>query len=123
MITTLKEKSFNLLTNNYTWKLYNKDSHQEYIFSVEDHTTSDYYDAFTISVGTPSAATGSTVRINAPAGTYDYSIYQTTNPYDLNINNSLGLVEVGILTINGTYSAQISFTQSDYDTIKVFNEL
>lgn len=123
MITTLKEKSPNLFTTNYTWRLYNKDSHQEYIFSVEDHTNSNYYDAFTISVGTPSNATGSSVRLDAPAGTYDYFIYQTTNAYDLDINNALAQVENGILTINGTSSPVISFTQSDDDTIKVFNEL
>jgi hypothetical protein len=103
--------------------LYNKDSHQEYIFSVEDHTNSPYYDAFTISVGTPSNATGSSVTINAPAGTYNYFVYQMTNPYDLNINNALVEVEVGILTINGTSSAIISFTQSDDDVIRVFNGL
>ena len=123
VITTLKEKSPNLFTTNYTWRLYNKDSHQEYIFSVEDHTNSNYYDAFTISVGTPSNATGSSVRLDAPAGTYDYFIYQTTNAYDLDINNALAQVENGILTINGTSSPVISFTQSDDDTIKVFNEL
>ena len=123
VIATLKEKSPNLVTTNYTWRLYNKDSHQEYIFSVEDHTTSPYYDAFTISVGTPSNATGSTVRIDAPAGTYNYFVYQMTNPYDLNINNALAQVENGILTINGTSSEIISFTQSDDDTIRVFNGL
>ena len=123
VIATLKEKSPNLLTTNYTWRLYNKDSHQEYVFSVEDHTNSPYYDAFTISVGTPSNATGSSVRINAPAGTYNYFVYQMTNPYDLNINNALAEVENGILTINGTSSPVISFTQSDDDVIRVFNEL
>lgn len=123
MIVTLKEKSPDFLTTNYTWRLYNKDSHQEYIFSVEDHSTSDYYDAFTMSVGTPSNATGSSVRLDAPAGTYDYFVYQTANAYDLNIANALAQVENGILTINATSSPVISFTQSDDDTIKVFNEL
>jgi hypothetical protein len=122
VIATLREKASNLVNPYYTWKIVNKNSFDEYIFSADNNTTSVYYDSFTLSVGTPSSLTSS-VTIDAVAGQYDYFVYEMNNNYDLDLNNSLGLVEMGIMMINGTYSDIISFTESNYDTIRVFNEL
>ena len=121
-ILTLKEKG-NITVDNYTWNLYNKDSNLTYTFSCDNHSASPYYDAFTISIGTPQFLTGSSITFSAPAGTYDYTIYQMTNQYDLNIGNALYIVEYGIVTINGTSSEAIVYTASNYDTIICVPEL
>jgi hypothetical protein len=105
----------------------NRDSFITYTFSAQDWgaSYSNYYDAFTVSVGTPQSLTGSAVKINAPAGQYEYIVYQTTNAYDLNLTTNLGEVERGILVIEGTYSeyTQSVFTASNVDTIQVFTGL
>lgn len=127
VVATLKEKSPNLLTSNYTWVITNRDSFLSYTFSAENWgaSYSNYYDGFTVSVGLPQALTGSNVVISAPEGQYDYTVYQTTNLYDLDLVSSLGVVETGILQIEGTYSeyTQSVFTASNTDTIVVFNGL
>ena len=120
----MKEKS-TINTPYYTFKIVNKDSFNEFIFAPTNNSTSNYYDSFTISIGTSSSATSSVV-IDAVAGQYDYFTYEMNTEYDLDLNNSLGLVESGILLINGTYSSLstiTSFTESNDDTIRVFNEL
>ena len=127
MIATLKEKSPNLLTSNYTWVISNRDSFITYTFSAQNWgaSYSNYYDGFTVSVGLPQSLTGSNVKINVPAGQYEYIVYQTTNLYDINLTTNLGEVERGILVIEGTYSeyTQSVFTASNTDTIKVFDAL
>lgn len=122
VIATLREKASNLVNPYYTWKIVNKNSFDEYIFSADNNTLSNYYDSFTVSIGTTIALTSS-VTIDAVAGQYDYFVYEMNTNYDLDLNNSLGLVEMGILMISGTDSSIISFTESNYDTIRVFNEL
>lgn len=127
VVATLKEKSPNLLTSNYTWVITNRDTFNSYTFSAQNWgaSYSNYYDAFTVSVGLPQSLTGSNVKINAPEGQYDYMVYQTTNLYDLSLTTSLGVVETGILQILGTNSdyTQSVFTASNNDTIIVFNGL
>lgn len=127
IIATLKEKSPNLLTSYYTWILTNRDGFLSYTFSCDDWSSelSNYYDAFTVSVGTAQSLTGSTATINAPAGQYDYTVYQTTSRYDIGLTSSLGIVETGILQIEGTFSeyTQAVFTASNTDTIRIFNGL
>lgn len=123
----MKEKSPNLLTSYYTFVITNRDSFISYTFSAENWgaSYSNYYDAFTVSVGTPQSLTGSAVMINVPEGQYDYTAYQTSAQYDLGLTSSLGVVETGILQVLGTNSnyTQSVFTQSNTDTIVVFNEL
>lgn len=127
VVATLKEKATNLLIDNYTWVIVNRDSFISYTFSADNWgaSFSNYYDAFTVSVGLPQALTGSNVRINAPEGQYDYYAYQTTNKYDLGLTSLLGLCETGILQIEGTFSefTQSVFTASNTDTIIVFDGL
>lgn len=115
------------MTSNYTWVITNRDTFNSYTFSAQNWgaSYSNYYDAFTVSVGLPQSLTGSNVKINAPEGQYDYMVYQTTNLYDLSLTTSLGVVETGILQILGTNSdyTQSVFTASNNDTIIVFNGL
>ena len=46
--------------------------------------------------------------------------YEMANPYDLNLNNSLGIVENGIITYNATFSRPTAFTQSNDDVTVVW---
>lgn len=129
IVATLKEKAYNLLSNNYTWVLTNRDSFDTYTFSCDNigASYSNYYDSFSVSCAISSASflTGSAANLHAPQGQYDYTVYQVSNQYDLGLTSSLGVVETGILQIEGTYSeyTQSVFTASNTDTIAVFNGL
>jgi hypothetical protein len=120
VVLTLREKS-TLLIPYYTFNIENKDSLEQYIFAPENNSLSPYFDSFTISVGTPSVATGSNVVVYCEQGTYNYTVYQTGIEYNLSLTGSI--VEVGILTILGTSSNILQFTQSDDDVVRVFNYL
>lgn len=120
VVVTLKEKS-SLQNEYWTWNITNRDSFNQWTFSAEDFSNSNYYNSFTVSIGPTLSATGSVV-LDAPAGQYDYRVYQTSTQWDLNVEG-LEIVESGVLIILGTQSEQISFTASNDDTIRVFNEL
>lgn len=121
VIVTCRENASNA-SPYYTWKIINRDSYNQYIFSPDNLSTSLYYDEFQINIGTSTSLTSSVV-LDCVQGEYDYFIYETITQYELNLNNSIGLMESGILHILGTSSQIISFTQSDADVVKVFNEL
>lgn len=125
-IATLKEKSSNAIDPFYTWKIVNRDSFQEYVFAPDNNSPSYYYDSFTISVGNPQSLTGSVV-IDAVPGQYDYFVYEMGASYSLDLSLAIAEVESGILIIEGTASkisdTILSFTESNGDNIKVFNEL
>jgi hypothetical protein len=111
----------------YTFKIESCDSFKEYVFSPSNGSESAYYDSFTLSVGSPSVATGSVV-LNIEAGQYNYEVYKMPTEYNLNIASASYVVSKGIFQVIGTSSVYtspvpISFTQSDADTIKVFTEL
>jgi hypothetical protein len=111
----------------YTFKIESCDSFKEYVFSPVNGSESPYYDSFTLSVGSPSVATGSVV-LNIEAGQYNYEVYKMPTQYNLNIASASYVVSRGIFQVIGTSSVYtspvpISFTQSDADTIKVFTEL
>ena len=125
--STLSTTSVGDETSYYTFKIISCDSFGEYIFSPTNFSTSAYYDAFTVSVGTPSNPTGSVV-LNINAGQYNYEMYKMPTEYNLNIASASYIVSQGIFQVIGTgsiYTAPvpISFTASDADTIKVFTEL
>lgn len=122
MTLTLREKALNQLNSYYTWKISNRGSFEEYIFAPDNNSTSPYYDSFTLSIGTQTSLTSSVV-LNCEMGEYHYSIYEMDSQYNFDLNMSLGVVETGLLIIEGTSSNIISFTESDDDTIKIFNEL
>lgn len=112
VIVTLYENSTNIVNPYYTWKLENKDTLVNTVFYQDDHSSYPwYYNSFTLSVATYSGLTAGVLDLDY--GQYNYFIYEMANPYDLDLNNSLGLVENGILYINATYSTVSTFTQSN----------
>lgn len=118
---TLREKSKSVIPY-YTFKIVNRNSFDEYIFSPDNLSYSDYYDKFEIGYGNTQSFTGSVI-LNYDSGEYHYTIYEMNNKYDLNIDNSIGIVENGILIVNGTYSESLSYTESDNNTSNDFTEL
>ena len=123
VVVTLREKS-TLITPYYTWEIVNQDSFDRTIFAPDNFTLSPYYDAFTMSIGTPSSLTSSVVLDLVP-GEYHYVVYEMTSEYDLDILNAIDVVENGLFIVDGTYSINdiVSFTQSNNNTIRVFNNL
>ena len=119
MVLTLSEKASNVIPY-YTWVLSNRDSLVNTIISPDNFSTSPYYDSFTLSIGTAVSLTSSVV-MNIPAGEYHYSVYEMTTQYDLNINNSVGLLETGLLMITGTSTPFVSFTASEGFTFTTFD--
>lgn len=120
VITTLYEKCQNRINPYFTWKMVDKDSNAETIFYADDFSYAPYYwNAFTISVS-PTYSSATHGVINVPASTFTYYVYEMANPYDLNLNNAIGQVETGIITINATYSPPIAFTASNNDTTIVY---
>ena len=118
IFATLYEESFNLINPYFTWKLTDKDSDAVYVFCADDNSTAPYYwNSFTVSVGPGSATAG---YVDIPPSIYSYEVYEMPNPYDLDLNNSLGIVENGLITYNATYSNPVAFTQSNDDVIVVF---
>jgi len=116
-IVTLYENSSNITDPQYTWVIENKDTLVRTIFYQEDHSNYPYYyNAFTLSVATYSGLTAGILDIDY--GQYNYYIYEFVNPYDLDLNNSLGLVENGIIYVVGTQSSTSTFTASN--TIQEF---
>lgn len=112
---TLYEKCL-LAQPYFTWQLIRKGSFDNIIFYQNDSSNSPwYYNSFTISVGTYSGLTQGAISANY--GEWTYNIYEMINQYDLNINNSINLVETGICIINGTYSPNSSYTGTDNNQI------
>ena len=120
VVLTLKEKANNLINPYYTFVFSNRDTLTQTIVSPDNFSLSPYYDAFTFSIGTAVSLTSS-VTMNLTAGEYHYSVYEMATAYDLNIQNSVGLVETGLLMITGTSTPFISFTASEGFTFTAFD--
>lgn len=89
-------------------------------------TTDDWSDfkprmnVFTFSVMPGSATAG---YINLEAGTYDYVVYETEYQYNLNVASASNVVEIGLVTVNGTVSTfDETYTDTDDDTEYVYGE-
>ena len=128
--STSNSTEADLLTNYYTFKMTSTDSFEEYVFSPKNNSSSPYYDAFTISVGTTSISMTNSVKIDAASGQYNFEVYKMPTEFNLNIASASYLTESGIIQVVGedfVYGSLIvvpdAFTASDADTIKVFTEL
>ena len=112
VVVTLYEKASNVVDPYFTWMIQSKTTLQQTVFFQLDHSTAPYYwNAFTVSVSTTQSGLTAGI-INVDYGQYNYFVYEMTNPYDLNLNNAINLVEVGLMNIAGTYSEFVAFTQS-----------
>lgn len=94
---TLFEKCQNVTNPVFTWVVDGGDNRQSYTFSVDDFSVAPwYFNQFTFS------------STAIPIGQYVYTVYEMAE-YDLDIANSVGEVETGILNIVGTASLATVF--------------
>ena len=112
VVVQLGDKATNPINPYWTWKLTDKDSMETTIFTADDWSPVPHiWNGFTISVATYSGLTSGI--INLPAQEYSFQIYEMSNPYDLDINNAVGLAYSGLLVVEGTFSTPVSYTQSN----------
>jgi hypothetical protein len=106
----------------YTWQIIRKGTFEEVVFYQDDSSYAPWYwSSFTISVGTISGLTQG--QIIANAGEWTYNIWEMTTPYNLSYTQSVGLVETGILIINGTYTPDTEYTGNDSSTIIYYKNM
>lgn len=115
---TLYELCSNIINPYFTWQLIDNDTKQSIVFTADDYSPNAYYyNQFTFSIvsitgsTTPSGSTAGVVYTNS--GSFYYKVYEMANQYDLNLDNAIGIVETGILKINGTHSSYQVNTDGD----------
>lgn len=120
VVVTLNEKT-TIINPYYLWEIIDSDTNLKYYFTGDDFSTAPYnYNLFSFSV-VDGATQGLTQGIvPAPVGKYIYNVYETPIQYDLNIQNTVGKVEIGILNILGDVPIIKTFTASD--SIKTFKK-
>jgi hypothetical protein len=114
VVFTLYENCQNVVNPYFTFKIIDKDRENSIIFTATaDNSPHPYYwNAFTFSVGTQSGGlTAGYLNVPQPSQ-FVYEVYEMTTPYDLDLNNAIGLVESGLITIGGTWSQISTFTAS-----------
>lgn len=103
-VVTLYENCKNLVNPYFTWNIVRKGSFDSIIFTSTDISTSPWYwNEFNITVATSSIGLTNGV-IPIKEGEWIYEIHEMENQYDLNINNSVGIVETGIIVCGLTFS-------------------
>lgn len=135
---TLYENCRNLVNPYFTWTLIKKGSLEVIIFYQDDSSPAPYYyNSFTLSVSTASMSPtyswntiqynwntfdytwGNTTGLTAGIipvypGEYNYCVYEMTDPYILSTQSAVGLVESGILIVEGTQSVIPSYSNAQY---------
>lgn len=112
---TLYENAGNKVNPQFTWKIKHTGTHKETVFYQSDGSTAPYYyNSFTLSIGTFSGLTAGQFKygVDIVEGQYDYTVYEMSNPFDLDISNSIGVVETGILIVEGENQERTSYKNS-----------
>lgn len=118
---TLYEKS-SQSSPYYTFQIIRKGTFDTTIFYNNDNSPVPYYwNSFTVSVQNYEGLTAGI--INVSSGEYTYNVYEMPEPYLLTLTASYGLVETGILIVNGTYSSNQSYIGTDDDTIVYYKNM
>jgi len=124
---TLQENAISV-NPYYAWNIVNIETNASIVFCADDYSPYPCnYNQFTfsvVSIASNGTATGSTNgTIYANAGVYNYAVFEMNTQYDLNLNNSVGIVEKGLLTITGTYTPYTVNTANDNMVIVVNQSL
>jgi hypothetical protein len=94
---TAYEMASNKVNPYFTFQLQRKGSNDEIIFTADDVSWAPYYwNSYNITVATASLGLTSGL-IPLTEGEWNYSIYEMPFAYDLNLDDSIGVVETGIL--------------------------
>jgi hypothetical protein len=119
-LSNLYDRCQNQVNPYFTWVIKEKQSQLSATFSAMDFSQVPmYWNTFTVSVS-PTFSSGTNSIIQALPGQYDYTVYEMANPYDLNINNAVGVVNYGIIVMAATYSPITTYTQSSVTTNIVY---
>lgn len=105
----------------FNFKIERQDGFAQKVFAPLNFSTSPYYYGFTVSIGTPESLTGSNVVIDVEYGEYHYEVSLINTPYSLTFSNLV--IDNGILIVEATSSIILSYTQSDDDTIKIYENI
>lgn len=110
IVLTLYEKSTQL-NPYYTFQFIKKGTFDEVIFCADNNSPVQYYwDRFTFSL-VEQANIGLTAgKIYLNSGEWNYKAYEMPTQFDLNLDNAIGVVEVGLFKVNGTYSQINAYT-------------
>jgi len=120
VIVTLYEESTNLINPYFTWEVNRKGTNNNIVFYQDDISPAPYYyNKFNITIGTGSSGLTSGVVPLTP-GEWVYNIHQMDNPYDLDLLNSIKIVENGLITIPGEFNTIPDYYSPDINTIPVY---
>lgn len=99
VMVTLYENCRNQISPYFTWQLIRDGSLDNIIFTANDISSNpNIYNKFLFIIGSVSGGLTAGV-IPVQSGQYNYTVYEMNDPYDLNLNNNLGVVEVGTLNV------------------------
>ena len=106
----------------FTWQLIDKTNLGEYLFYQGNTSSVSFYKKFIIdnNIGSIGLTAG---IVQIPGGQYTYNLHQMINPYDLDLNNSLGVSRTGLITIGATYTPLIQYSSNDSFTFSSYTNL
>lgn len=117
---TLYEYCQNQVNPYFTWNINRKGSNDSITFTSDDVSTAPYYwNSFNITVATSSVGLTSGV-IPIFEGEWLYYVHEMQNQYDLDIDNSIGMVEQGIIVCGLTFSDPSTIPGPSSSSIPVF---
>lgn len=105
VVFTLYERCVNISNPYFLFQITDQESNDVTYFTCgPDFSPNPYhYNFFTISItATMSGLTAGILPI--PPSNYSYIAYEMSQPYDLNVNNAIKIVEYGELQVVSTYS-------------------
>ena len=121
IVLTLYEKSVQTQPY-YTFQLVRKGSFDEVVFYQNDSSYAPWYwNKFEVSVGSIVSATQG--QISLSPGEYTYNVYEMSASYSLSYTQSIGLVETGILIMEGTYSVDREYSGNDDTEIVYYKNM
>lgn len=123
VVLTLQEKTtITGQTPYYLFEFTNDDTNESKVFTASDLSTcTRRYNEFIITLtGGTESLTGGTITLS-PNGYWKYNIYQMTGQTNLNISNTISMVENGKVYVSGTTLPVITEYTGETPTKYVYN--
>jgi hypothetical protein len=93
----LYDKCQNQINPYFTWQLVRSGSFDNIIFTATDISSDpNIYSRFVLTVGVGDLTQG---VIPVQSGQYTYTIYEMVAPGDLNLNNNIGVIDIGTFNV------------------------
>lgn len=121
VVLTLTENVTLTGTTYFLFEFINDDTRVSKLFTTDDLSTNTCrYNQFDITVtGGTENLTGGTINLD-PVGYYKYNVYQMTDPTNISLSGTSGIVETGKLYLSGdtkpTVYSYTGNTETDTDT-------